>query len=217
MPYIPSSVYPLPVPKRATGSEVYYADIGPSSKGVPPQKLTRDPAVSYSTDGFPSPWVSIKFTLNGRPAMLRLVWNTLGCRAAAVALASLACGGCLVTTTAPPIEPGMEKLPAANVAAREQIVIDQLTMIKRGEDLHFATKGSYATMQQLVDDGSLNYAPTGLGYTIDITVTGSGYQLVAVPTEYGPKGRRSFYLDQSGTVRGDDHQGGAATAADPPV
>ena len=149
--------------------------------------------------------------------MLRPVSNALGLRAAAVVLASLACGGCLVTTTAPPIEPGMEKLPAANVAARENIVINQLTMIKRGEDLHFATKGKYATMDQLVQAGSLNIAPTGLGYTIDITVTDSGYELVAVPNEYGPKGRRSFYLDQSGIVRGDDHQGGAATADDPPV
>ena len=149
--------------------------------------------------------------------MLRLVRNAFGCRAAAVALASLACGGCLVTTTAPPIEPGMEKLPAANVAAREQIVLNQLTMIKKGEDLHFATKGRYGTMQDLVQAGSLNIAPTGLGYTIDITVTDSGYELVAVPTEYGPKGQRSFFLDQTGIVRGDDHQGGAATADDPPV
>jgi hypothetical protein len=134
-----------------------------------------------------------------------------------VILASLVSGGCLIGTTAPPIEPGIEKLPAANVAAREGLLLDQLTMLKRVEDLRMATKGGYGTLPEVVADGGLNISPQQLGYTIDVTVAGNGYQVVAVPVEYGPKGRRSFFMDESGVVRGADHQGGAATVADPPV
>jgi hypothetical protein len=132
-------------------------------------------------------------------------------------LASVASASCLVATTPPPLDPGADKLPGANVAAREQIVINQLTMIKKAEDLRFATKGSYGTLDELVAGGGFNVSPQGLGYTIDLTVTDSGYEVIAVPREYGPDGRRSFFMDETGVVRGADHQGGAPSAADPPA
>lgn len=131
--------------------------------------------------------------------------------------AALVTSGCLIGTTAPPLDPGTSSLPAGNAAAREGAVIGQLGVIKRGEDLYFAKNGSYATMQQLVQDGALSVPPDQLGYTIDLTATASGYTLVAVPVKYGPNGKRSFYMDQTGIVRGDDHMGGAATASDPPA
>jgi hypothetical protein len=43
------------------------------------------------------------------------------------------------------------------------------------------------------------------------------YELLATPIEYGPSGKRSFYLDSSGIVRGGDKHGAAATASDPRV
>ena len=44
-----------------------------------------------------------------------------------------------------------------------------------------------------------------------------GFSLAASPTEYGKTGRRSFYLDSSGVLRGADKKGAVATAADPRV
>jgi hypothetical protein len=45
----------------------------------------------------------------------------------------------------------------------------------------------------------------------------AGFELAAVPSEYGQTGRRSFFLDQAGKLRGGDKQGAVATAADPVI
>lgn len=45
----------------------------------------------------------------------------------------------------------------------------------------------------------------------------AGFALVATPIEYGKAGRRSFYLDSNGTLRGDDKHGALATSADPQI
>lgn len=46
---------------------------------------------------------------------------------------------------------------------------------------------------------------------------GSGFFLAATPVVYGKDGRRSFFLDSSGTLRGGDKNGAVATANDPAV
>ena len=43
------------------------------------------------------------------------------------------------------------------------------------------------------------------------------FSLASSPKEYGKAGRRSFFLDSSGILRGADKQGGVATLADPPI
>lgn len=45
----------------------------------------------------------------------------------------------------------------------------------------------------------------------------SGFSLAATPVVYGQDGRRSFFLDSSGTLRGADKNGAVATADDPAV
>ncbi len=47
--------------------------------------------------------------------------------------------------------------------------------------------------------------------------TAASFELAATPTEYGKMGRRSFFLDASGTLRGTDKQGAVATASDPRI
>lgn len=42
-----------------------------------------------------------------------------------------------------------------------------------------------------------------------------GFELAAVPRTYGETGRRSFFLDQSGRLRGADKKGAVATLEDP--
>jgi type II secretory pathway pseudopilin PulG len=68
------------------------------------------------------------------------------------------------------------------------------------------------------------------GYTIRYTITpaaGSSpedqankaetFSLASSPKEYGKAGRRSFFLDSSGILRGADKQGGVATSTDPRI
>jgi hypothetical protein len=66
------------------------------------------------------------------------------------------------------------------------------------------------------------------GYTIRYTIIpaagnlkeeevnpGETYSMSSTPKEYGKAGRRSFFLDSSGILRGADKQGAIATSADP--
>jgi hypothetical protein len=55
------------------------------------------------------------------------------------------------------------------------------------------------------------------GYKIELTVLSNKFEATATPNEYGKTGRRSFYIDESGLLRGGDHAGGAATLSDKPV
>ena len=57
----------------------------------------------------------------------------------------------------------------------------------------------------------------GTGYKIDLTASRDQFEAVAIPLDYGKTGKRSFFIDKSGVVRGDDHDGGRATIADKPV
>jgi hypothetical protein len=60
------------------------------------------------------------------------------------------------------------------------------------------------------------------GYTIRYRVIPAGggrvdtqFELAATPTEYGKTGKRSFYMSETGKLRGADKMGAPATAADP--
>jgi hypothetical protein len=54
-------------------------------------------------------------------------------------------------------------------------------------------------------------------YRFTITASVDQFEAVATPREYGKTGKRSFFVDKSGVVRGDDHGGGPATVADNPI
>jgi len=45
----------------------------------------------------------------------------------------------------------------------------------------------------------------------------AGFTLAATPLQYQTDGKRSFYLDSGGTLRGADKRGGVATALDPAI
>lgn len=45
----------------------------------------------------------------------------------------------------------------------------------------------------------------------------AGFELAAVPAEYGKTGRRSFFLDSGGALHGTDKGGALATASDPRI
>jgi hypothetical protein len=79
-------------------------------------------------------------------------------------------------------------------------------------------KGSYGSLQQLVDAKVLMPEQFDkYGYKFDVTASGDQFEAVATPKEYGKTGKRSFFVDKTGVVRGDDHGGAPATVGDKPV
>ncbi|HSK62527.1 MAG TPA: hypothetical protein VK893_01755, partial [Pyrinomonadaceae bacterium] len=54
-------------------------------------------------------------------------------------------------------------------------------------------------------------------YKFAMTLTPEGFEVSAVPVEYGKSGKLSLFIDQSGVVRGGDHGGSAATSSDDPI
>jgi hypothetical protein len=78
-------------------------------------------------------------------------------------------------------------------------------------------KGSYGSLQQLSDAKMFplemldKYATA---YKFEVAINGDQFEAVATPKEYGKSGKRSFFVDKTGVVRGDDHGGGPATIAD---
>lgn len=55
------------------------------------------------------------------------------------------------------------------------------------------------------------------GYEIKLTVSGDKFEATATPTGYPKQGRRSFYIDQTGVLRGGDTGGKPATVESDPV
>lgn len=102
----------------------------------------------------------------------------------------------------------------------EEIAIGVLRSIAGAEETYKATegKGSYGSLSDLSKQGLLSLDMVQkYGYTIQLSASGDHFEVNATPIEYGKTGRRSFVVDQSGVVRGDDHLGGPATAADKPA
>ena len=114
----------------------------------------------------------------------------------------------------------MSAIKQGSPETNEMIAIGGLRMVANAENTYSAGvgKGSYGTLDQLVTQKLVmlelfkNY-----GYNIDLVVVGDQFEAVATPVEYGKTGSRSFFVDKSGVVRGDDHGGGPATVGDKPI
>jgi Protein of unknown function (DUF3352) len=79
-------------------------------------------------------------------------------------------------------------------------------------------KGRYGSLEELVAEQVLEKEfMKQESYRIELSAVGEKFEATATPKEYGKTGRRSFFVDESGTVRAADHQGKPATASDPPV
>ena len=102
----------------------------------------------------------------------------------------------------------------------EAIAISLLHMIVSAEATYEATEGngSYGSLEKLVEMKLVQKEMLDkYGYKIEVNTSGHEFEATATPIEYGKTGKRSFFVDQSGVVRGDDHGGGPATIADKPV
>ena len=95
-----------------------------------------------------------------------------------------------------------------------------LRTVYAAEETFRATQGDgrFGTLEELITAGLIAKGfPQEYGYRIEITVSGNKFEASAVPLEYGKTGILSFFIDQSGVLRGGDKAGGAATVADNPI
>ena len=102
----------------------------------------------------------------------------------------------------------------------EMIAIGNLQAVAAAEGSYKTTAGdgAYGTLDELVKQNLLAKDIIEKdGYKIDLTASRDQFEAVAIPLDYGKTGKRSFFIDKSGVVRGDDHGGGRATIADKPV
>jgi hypothetical protein len=105
-------------------------------------------------------------------------------------------------------------------------VIQAVVQIHGAQMTYFATfgNGNFGSLADLEQANFIDAAlATGIkyGYTFAMSVTpGSpgtpaSFVLTATPQRYPKTGRRSFFIDISGELRGGDKNGGVATASDP--
>lgn len=110
--------------------------------------------------------------------------------------------------------------------SNEKFVIDTLQTLNGAQATHQAINGNYGSLEQLRNQYFIDSVlATGEKYSYIFTITtvlqtpnqSPRFQVSAVPQRYGKSGRRSFYLDESGVVRGADREGEPATVEDLPV
>jgi hypothetical protein len=114
----------------------------------------------------------------------------------------------------------MSAMKEGSPEMNEMIAISVLHMIANGEENYKKTagNGSYGSIEELIEHKMLaKDVLDKYGYRFAITTSAQGFEAVGTPLEYGKSGKRSFFIDQSGVVRGDDKGGGPATVADKPV
>jgi len=94
----------------------------------------------------------------------------------------------------------------------------KLRMLADAQSAYKQSQGRYGTHEELIAAGHLNDEYGSLemsGYVIKFSVSGDKFEATATPTGYPKEGRRSFYIDQTGTLRGGDTGGKPASASDP--
>ena len=115
----------------------------------------------------------------------------------------------------------MSAMKQGSPEMNEMMAESLLRMISSAEATYQATagNGSYGSLDQLVEAKLLG--PKEMfdmyGYKFEVTASGDHFEASATPVEYGKTGKRSFFVDQSGVVRGDDHGGGPANVMDKPA
>jgi hypothetical protein len=78
--------------------------------------------------------------------------------------------------------------------------------------------GQYATLDELIAANLIRKEMfEKYGYRIEVTVSGKKFEATAVPIEYGVSGTISYFIDETGNLRGGDHGGGSASVSDQPI
>lgn len=100
----------------------------------------------------------------------------------------------------------------------ERQAMGNLYMIAGAEGMVKEKKGSFATLEELIAQNHVNRELLeGHGYKFYLNLVGEGFEIRAVPIEYGKTGRMSYFINEGFVLRGADHGGGPATINDKPV
>ena len=94
----------------------------------------------------------------------------------------------------------------------------KLRMLHDAENNYKQNTGRYGTHEELIAAGNLEEEYGSLkasGYEIKFSVSSDKFEATATPTGYPKQGRRSYYIDQTGILRGGDMGGKPASASDP--
>ncbi|MEW6128873.1 MAG: hypothetical protein AB1757_17680 [Acidobacteriota bacterium] len=109
----------------------------------------------------------------------------------------------------------------SRISVNEQEAILMLSRIHSSEII-YAQKfnNTYATLAELVKLQALNEdmadsESSGYFFAMTMSEDKTSYAVTATPKLYGKTGRISFYLDQTGILKGEDLQGKAATNQSP--
>jgi hypothetical protein len=115
---------------------------------------------------------------------------------------------------------GIVSQKLASMRSNESTAQWKLRMLADAQNMYKQSAGRYGTHEELIAAGHLNEEYGSLetsGYTIKFSVSGDKFEATATPTGYPKEGRRSYYIDQTGTLRGGDTGGKPASASDPEV
>jgi hypothetical protein len=109
------------------------------------------------------------------------------------------------------------QLPQVTAADEMVAKVKLLAIAEAEERYQVEADGEYATMDQLVQKGMFNDPSKGqlARYKFDIHVRPHGFDATAVPENYGVTGDRSFFIDETKTIRAADKHGEKATVQDP--
>jgi hypothetical protein len=112
----------------------------------------------------------------------------------------------------------MSSMKQGSPEMNEMIAMSALAMIASAEETYKADKGSYTSIEMLAEQKLLQKEIfEKYGYKFDLYVSGDHFEARATPENYPNTGKRSFFIDQTGVVRGEDHAGSPASSADKPA
>lgn len=106
----------------------------------------------------------------------------------------------------------------STLRSNESMAQWKLRMIHNAESEYKENAGRYGTLAELKAAGHLSAEHETLemdGYDFKVSVSGDKFEATATPKAYPKLGRRSFYLDPAGELRGGDTGGKPASATDP--
>lgn len=105
---------------------------------------------------------------------------------------------------------------SASVKARDSSAAASMRALARAEQAYRTTNSRYGTLPELVESGDLAVNPNNDRMSQFTCEPGENeFSCYSTPSGYPQTGRLSFFIDQTGKLRGADHQGARGGVADP--
>ena len=123
-------------------------------------------------------------------------------------------------------DPVIEPCGTSQLTENERLSIASLREIYNAEITYQSTigAGQFGTLAQLYNANLVTTGFAASPYYRDYRVNAliiipepAGFSFTVLPLNYGRSGRRSFYIDQTGVLRGADKSGLPANENDPPI